>query len=110
MKSQKRHELQTNELADHLGRYMQAIQPYQNLVLFGVVAAIVIVGGVLWLSNQQTAKASASWSEYFVALGQQRADGLEEVAQIHDGSTAALWALQSAGDVKLSSGEEKMYQ
>ena len=108
MKSQKRHELQTNELADHLGRYLQAIQPYQNLVLFGAVAAILIVGGFLYLSKQQAAKASASWSDYFMALGEQRADALEEIAQIHDGSTAAWWSLQSAGDFQLADGEAKM--
>ncbi len=110
MKSQKRHELQTNELADHLGRYMQAIKPHQNLVLFGVVAVVVIVGGVVWMNNQRIAKASASWSDYFVAMSEQRPDALEDVAQFHEGSSAAWWALQSAGDYKLTSGAQKMFE
>jgi hypothetical protein len=89
---------------------MQAIKPHQNLVLFGVVAVVVIVGGVVWMNNQRVAKASASWSDYFVAMSEQRPDALEDVAQFHEGSSAAWWALQSAGDYKLTSGAQKMFE
>jgi hypothetical protein len=110
MKTQRRHELQTNELADHLGRYLQTIRPYQNVILTGVVAVIVIVVGVMWFSNQRAAKAAASWSDYYGAMAEQRPEALEDMAQFHSGTTAALWAWQAAGDMNLANGAGLMFQ
>ncbi len=110
MKTQRRHELQTNELADHIGNYMQAIRPYQNIILFGTVAVVAVVVAALWLNRQNQAKASLSWGDYFSALDAQRPEALEDVAKFHNGSTAAFWAQQSAGDMQLAAGSRQIYQ
>jgi hypothetical protein len=47
MKTDRRHNLQTNWLADHLGRWLEKVKPYTNHIIAGafVLAAI----GVVWL-------------------------------------------------------------
>jgi tetratricopeptide (TPR) repeat protein len=109
MKTQRRHELQTNELADRIGRYLVVIRPYQNAILFGLVAVVVAGCAVFYLYNQRTAQAQLSWSDYFNAFADQKAESLEDVARLHSGSTAALWARQSAGDVNLAQGASQLY-
>ena len=49
MRSERRHELQTNALADWLGTVIERVQPYQTSLL-GVVllAAMLAVGGAWW--------------------------------------------------------------
>ena len=37
MKTQRRHELQTNQLADRIGVYLQKVRPYQKQALYGVL-------------------------------------------------------------------------
>jgi len=110
MKTQRRHELQTNQLADTIGMYLQKIRPYQKQMLYGLVAIAVLAGAVLYLSTQQQARAGASWEDYFSAMVEQRPEALEEVARMHEGSTAALWAQQSAGDIKLAMGTSLLYR
>ena len=110
MKTQRRHELQTNELADHIGRYIQAIRPYQNYVIYGTVAALAVIIAALWLNKQNQMAAESSWGDYFEALRQQRPESLEDVAKFHNGSTAAMWALQSAGDMQLAEGTQQVFR
>jgi predicted negative regulator of RcsB-dependent stress response len=109
MKTQRRHELQTNQLADSIGRYLQTVRPYQKQLSFGLIALVVIVGAVIWLNNQQQSQASASWSNFFDALAEQKPDALEDVVRLHPDSTAALWAQLSAGDMKLAGGAAMLY-
>lgn len=110
MKKERRHELQTNRLADAIGLYLQKIRPYQKHVLYGAVAVAVLGGAVLYLSTQQRARAGASWEDYFSAMVEQRPEALEDVARLHNGSTAALWAHQGAGDIKLAVGASLLYR
>ena len=110
MKTQRRHELQTNQLADRIGVYMQKVRPFQKQILYGVATVAVLGGAVLYLSNQQQAKAGASWEDYFGAMVEQQPEALIEVARLHGGSTAALWARQAAGDMKLSTGAMLLFR
>jgi tetratricopeptide (TPR) repeat protein len=110
MKTQRRHELQTNQLADRIGVYLQKVRPYQKQVLYGVLGVAVLGAAVLYLTSQQQAKAGVSWQEYFKAMVEQRPDALEEVARQQSGTTAALWARQAAGDMELATGASLLYR
>ena len=46
MKSEHRHELQTNELANRLGTGIEKVQPYSQVVLAGVI--VLAVAAVGW--------------------------------------------------------------
>jgi hypothetical protein len=62
------------------------------------------------VSSQQQAKAGASWEDYFGAMVEQQPEALIEVARLHSDSTAALWARQAAGDMKLSTGAMLLFR
>jgi len=109
MKTQRRHELQTNELADRLGKYLQQIQPYSRHITIGLGLVVAAVIGGVYYSNMRAAQQGASWSDYLAAFGSQDSDALEEVAKLHGGTTAALWSLQSAGDIKLAMGTRQIF-
>src|SRR5262245_2571245 len=47
MKTDRRHALQTNWLADHLGRWLDKIKPYKNHIVTG--ACVVVAGLAIWL-------------------------------------------------------------
>lgn len=47
MKTDRRHALQTNWLADHLGRWLEKIKPYTNHIVTG--AFLLVAGVVVWL-------------------------------------------------------------
>lgn len=110
MKTQRRHELQTNKLADEIGVYLQKVRPYQKQILYGVATLAVLGAAVVYLSNTQQAKAGASWEDYFDAMVDQQPEALSEVARMHGGSAAALWARQAAGDMKLSTGAMLLFR
>lgn len=62
MKTKRRHELETNELADWLGQTYRSILPYANHLLWGAVILAVLVLGASWLirSWRQPARLAAS--------------------------------------------------
>jgi hypothetical protein len=109
MKSQQRHELQTNELADKLGIWLQRIRPYSQQIILGVVPVVVVVVVGLYMNNQRIARAGAGWSDYFQAFAQRDPQALSEVARLHSGNPAALWAEQAAGDILLATGAGQMF-
>ena len=51
MKSEERHKLQQNELADYLAKVVEKIKPYQNAILGGIILVLVLsfcrcIGGI----------------------------------------------------------------
>jgi hypothetical protein len=65
MKTERRHELQTNVLADWLGRQIEAIRPYAGTIVTGVlVIVIVLIGYSIW-NTWSAGSAAIAWSEFF---------------------------------------------
>ena len=46
MKTERRHALQTNWLADHLGQWLEKVKPYTNRILAGL--CVVAAGFLIW--------------------------------------------------------------
>ena len=67
MKTERRHELQTNVLADWLGHRTEAIRPYFIYIVMGGVALLVVAIVVTIASNWQLARSSEGWADYFAA-------------------------------------------
>ncbi|MDZ7617690.1 MAG: hypothetical protein U1E05_11835, partial [Patescibacteria group bacterium] len=104
MKSERRHELEHNVLADWLADSLERIRPYQNAILGGVVllAALVVVGSV-W-RNMAKQQAAAAWEDYFQSLQAGGPLELEDVVSRHAGSRVAHWAAAAAADQRLITG------
>ncbi len=109
MKTQRRHELQTNVLADYIGKHLQQIKPYSRHISIGTLLVFVAIMAGLYFSNESARKRGAGWSDYLQAFGTNDANKLEEVATIHDGSAAALWARLSAGEINVAVGTGQLF-
>ena len=109
MKTQRRHELQTNVLADRVGRYIQEIRPHLRTVGIVFLAVVVLLAAGMFLMNRQSAQRGVGWSAFLEAFGSFDPKALEEVAKLHSGSSAGLWAKQTAGDIKLAEGARGLY-
>ncbi|MCA9146342.1 MAG: hypothetical protein KDB05_26345 [Planctomycetales bacterium] len=109
MKTDRRHELQTNVLADWIGKHMQQSQGYSKTILAVIllVAAAVIAG--TFLAKDQAARSQASWNQFFQAFGERDPDALGIVAAANQGTPASVWAHLAEADLKLAEGIGDLY-
>ncbi len=93
MKSQERHELQTNVLADWIGDKIELLKPYGLGILVGVVALAALgLSYVFFFSGEDTSSA-ASWQVYFSAYGEPKpSEALKDAAKKEKGTPAGNWA------------------
>lgn len=110
MKSERRHELEKNELADWLASSVEAIRPYQNAIL-GVVILIAaaVVAFAVW-RNMAQRQATVAWDDYFHAIQTREPRELEDVVNRHAGSRVAHWAATSAADLRLAAGCDLLFE
>jgi hypothetical protein len=111
MKTERRHELQTNVLADWLGHKTEAIRPYTKLILGGIGAVFVVAIAVTVITKQQSERSSRGWADYFAAATADpvRPDDLSLVAFDHAGTLPAVWATLKQADLELASGIRALY-
>ena len=69
MKSERRHELQHNELADWLMKTGQQLKPYQNLLTIAVLAGAVAFAAYSWWSRTNATHMAAAWNDMSDGLG-----------------------------------------
>jgi hypothetical protein len=104
MKSERRHELQHNELAEWLFRAGQRVKPYQNLILAVVVAlAVALVGWTIW-SRTAAARAATAWNELTGGLQNDSLDTLTRVAETYPNTPVGQMASLVTADFQLAEG------
>jgi hypothetical protein len=62
MRSDRRHELQQNELSAQIDKVSESIKQNATLLTTIIVGAVVIVGGGIWFMNQKASAHSNAWS------------------------------------------------
>ena len=109
MKTDRRHELQTNVLADWIGKHLSQWEAHSKTIIALVllVAAAAIAGTVL--VQQQAARAQVGWNHFFQAFGDRDPEALGRVAVANQGTTPGDWALLAEADLKLSEGIGDLY-
>jgi tetratricopeptide (TPR) repeat protein len=110
MSNERRHELETNDLAILLDRVNKAVEPYSKLIALGIGAAFLGVMGWLFYSSQQTGQRSDSTLDLIQATASQDPEVLMEVSQDYPGTTAAAWAQVYQGQLQLSQGIQTLYR
>jgi hypothetical protein len=109
MKSERRHELQHNELAEWLIRAGETIKPYQNAI-FAVVAGIVVlvIGYNIW-SRMAASQAAEAWNEVNVHLENNNFPKLADVVENYPNTTAAHMAGVVLADWYLQQGCAQLF-
>ncbi len=106
MKSERRHELEQNLLAQWLTKAVATTKPYANAILAAILAVVLVWLVISYLGQRSEAQSTKAWDDYFAALSEQSATvpDLEKVAKEHQGTVAGTWALLTAADLQLNSG------
>ncbi len=128
MKSERRHELQHNDLADWMTGAYETIAPHRNAILAGAIGAVVAVGAWAFWRGHSEGQAAEAWDAYGSVLQQpniqflvanqnpqtaqalvvQALQRLDEVAQKYPGTAAAEWAQIGTADLLLEMGERNL--
>ncbi|MFO0867940.1 MAG: hypothetical protein U0935_03255 [Pirellulales bacterium] len=113
MKSERRHELQTNRLADWVGHQFEKILPYSRAILGGVLGLAIIGVAYTIITHQQHTSAGKAWQAYLEAIMERDVDNqvadLEAVATRETGNAAGLWALQTQADLDLDRASRMLF-
>lgn len=109
MKSERRHELQQNDLAIYLNKINKSIEPYSRIIAIAV--GVLIVGGIsLGLYNsQQTGKRSDATLQLIQASATADPEDLLTVSENYPETAAGAWARLYQGKQYLSEGVQALY-
>ncbi|PQO40236.1 tetratricopeptide repeat protein [Blastopirellula marina] len=115
MKSERRHELQKNDLEQVLEKGMEQMGPQAKIVAGVAIAIVVAVIAVMWLQWQNKLARASGWGELFTAsalMGRQDAEmtpALEAVGNAYQGRPAGAWAELFLGYDLYRQGLEKYF-
>jgi len=98
MKSERRHELEKNELAEWLVKSVEGIKPYTNWILGTVLLVAVATASYAWWSGRSRTQDEEAWGLYYQALDNQDPEELDAVADKYPNHEAAYWATVAAAD------------
>ena len=114
MKSEERHKLQQNELADYLAKVVERVKPYQNAILGGILLVLVIILLVHWWNGKSASELEVANTQFYNALGNALNSGepseLIEMAEKYPDSPAAADAALTAADIYLNNGCNQLFQ
>jgi tetratricopeptide (TPR) repeat protein len=110
MKSEERHKLQQNELADWLAKTITTIKPYQNAIISGIIVLILAVIFLTWWNSESSTQAGSTWRQYVEAISAGDTGALEKVAEDNPHSQASAAADLAAADIKLFQGCNMLFE
>jgi hypothetical protein len=116
MKTERRHELQTNELAHSLATGLEKARPYVKQVVICVVAVVALIVVVAFIRAQSATRHAEAWQAYFDANVDSGTDAntiqerLSAAAKRFPGTEMADRALLDIADDKFRQGAIQMSQ
>jgi len=111
MKSERRHELQHNELSDQMGVVVDRVRPYTAGIVISIIAILVaLMLYSFWMGQQRTQNADA-WEAYFAATQSIIPDlaKLQQVSEQFPKDDVGLWARIMLADHQLAEGSEELF-
>jgi hypothetical protein len=110
MKSEHRHELQTNDLGKFAEKAAVYIDRHGNRLMIGIcVTALVLAGGIFWWRTESAGR-TAAWTELSMAISNGKPDVLHTVWEDHKGTVPGLWAKVYEGEAWLSQGVQASFR
>lgn len=113
MKTERRHELQTNVLAHSLARWIEAAKPYSRAGTAILIALVVALFAWAYLSTQSSRRQADGWNEYFDAMGGRNPDPrdlLYDISSRYTGTIVAQWSRLTLADFQLDQGTGRLLQ
>ncbi len=109
MKSERRHELKENDLAESVEQLSERLRPYVTPILSVAIGALVLVLISLFVSSRWEATRSESWDTCLAALVTGDPEGFREVILRYPGTPAAQWAELILADRNLSEATDLLF-
>lgn len=110
MKTERRHELQTNVLSNWLGEQIEILQPYSRAITATILGAAVLVGVYFFFTRQAALVDQRAWDDYLNAINSPNIDSLEDVVSRYEKTTVGTWAHLRLADVKLNEGIKALFE
>jgi hypothetical protein len=110
MKSEERHKLQQNELADYLAKIVETLKPYQNAILGGIIVVLVAVLFLHWWNNESASAMEAANTQFYSAFSSGQPAELMGVVEKYPQSKVAVVAALMAADLHLGNGCNLLFQ
>jgi tetratricopeptide (TPR) repeat protein len=112
MKSERRHELEQNELAIWIGQTVKAIEPYSKAILAGAALVVVVILLIAWWKSQSAVGAEEAWRQFFLANNlptpQQKAVEFDHIADENAKLVVGQWAALMSGNYRFLQATEDL--
>jgi len=111
MKSERRHELEKNELAAWLNTAIEKIRPYSTAILGGVLMVAIVVLAVRWWGVISQQKSGDAWGSYFNAFysGEPAPSEYDKIAEQYPATTVGQVAQLTAADVRTAMACDQLF-
>ena len=109
MKTERRHELQTNVLADRLARSAESVRPYGKTILGIVLLLLLAIVVLSFWNSQRRQKTIDGWDQFFTALSDGNESALQQTATDYKGTSVAGWAKLVNADIALSEATAQLF-
>jgi hypothetical protein len=110
MKSEHRHDLQTNELGKITEKVGSFMEVHGNRLMIGVcVVSLAASVAIYWVRSQRNADAAA-WREMATAVATGKAEDFYDVWIEHKGTPTGLWARVHEGESWLGQGVQEQFR
>jgi tetratricopeptide (TPR) repeat protein len=110
MKAEHRKELQTNALADHLGKWLQTLKTGPKPTAVVVAVFIVLVIGLIFAWGWYATKSSEERAQLWLSFDNAASLGdLEMLSEKHQGTEVALLSQFQEARIKLREGLKDLY-
>ncbi len=107
MKSERRHELEHNQLADWLTQSIERLRPHARTIAWTAIGLLVVVLAVLSWSRWSASVAKATWREFYAALDD--SEKLAAFAEKHSNDEAGQMAALILADRLASSAGFELF-
>ncbi|HEV7225131.1 MAG TPA: hypothetical protein VGN42_20665 [Pirellulales bacterium] len=110
MKTERRHELATNDLSDWLGDKIEGLKPYSTAIWASVLGVLVLIAAGVYWSRKSEASLERGWDRFFLARADATTEKLRDAADEHPTSAPALWSRLSLADRELAKGVDLLFE
>lgn len=110
MKTERRHELATNDLSDWLGNKIEELKPYSTAIWASVLGVLVLIAAGVYWSRKSEASLEQGWDRFFLARAEPTTEKLRDAADDHPTSAPALWSRLGLADRELAKGVDLLFE